>query len=284
MVTGRQPLGAAGLVATLLAFLAGAVALIAAAQTSTPPSAPMKNLAHLTNFNVIELRRYPIKDGERDNFARYFESYFPEAFQQQGAIIFGQFLEQEKADTFTWIRGFHTTDDRAKVNATFYYGPLWQEHKATMNSRLIDHTNVLLLKPLRPERGVNVMPAVDPVKEAAGAKGFVVMQIFAAQADKLDALVATAEKTFAQYREAGIREAGVLVTLDGPNNFPQLPFRTDGPYLVWLGVAKDKQSVERFTTIAREQSRVFAKPMLRSPPEIATMRPTQRSRLRWLEE
>jgi hypothetical protein len=270
--------------AAALAVMAGAAGLIASAQSPTASQATMKNLAHLTGFNVIELRRYPIKEGERENFARYFESYFPEAFQQEGAIIFGQFLEQEKTDTFTWIRGFRTTDDRAKVNASFYYGPLWQEHKVTMNSRLVDHTNVLLLKPLRPERSVSVLPAVDPVKEAAGAKGFIVMQIFAAHPDKLDALVSTAEKTFAQYREAGIREAGVLVTLDGPNNFPQLPFRTDGPYLVWLGIAKDKQALERFTTIAKEQSRAFAKPLLRSAPEVAVMRPSQRSRLRWLDE
>jgi hypothetical protein len=238
--------------AAALAVMAGAAGLIASAQSPTASQATMKNLAHLTGFNVVELRRYPIKEGERENFARYFESYFPEAFQQEGAIIFGQFLEQEKTDTFTWIRGFRTTDDRAK--------------------------------PLRPERSVSVLPAVDPVKEAAGAKGFIVMQIFAAHPDKLDALVSTAEKTFAQYREAGIREAGVLVTLDGPNNFPQLPFRTDGPYLVWLGIAKDKQALERFTTIAREQSRAFAKPLLRSAPEVAVMRPSQRSRLRWLDE
>jgi len=31
----------------------------------------------------------------------------------------------------------------------------------------------------------------------------------------------------------------VLVTLDVPNNFPQLPVRTDGPYLVWLGIVRD---------------------------------------------
>ena len=32
--------------------------------------------------------------------------------------------------------------------------------------------------------------------------------------------------------------ARFLVTLDVTNNFPQLPIRTDGPYLVWLGVRK----------------------------------------------
>ena len=40
---------------------------------------------------IVELRRYVITPGERDNFAQYFESYFPEAFQQLGATVFGQF-------------------------------------------------------------------------------------------------------------------------------------------------------------------------------------------------
>ena len=41
---------------------------------------------------------------------------------------------------------------------------------------------------------------------------------------------------------AGIREAAVLVTLDVTNNFPQLPVRSDGPYLVWLGIAPDDKA------------------------------------------
>jgi hypothetical protein len=35
-----------------------------------------------TDFEVIELRRYTIKDGARKNFAGYFEAYFPEAIEQ----------------------------------------------------------------------------------------------------------------------------------------------------------------------------------------------------------
>ena len=35
-----------------------------------------------------------------------FESYFPEAFEQMGPIIFGHFLERINRDGFTRIRGF----------------------------------------------------------------------------------------------------------------------------------------------------------------------------------
>jgi hypothetical protein len=55
----------------------------------------MIRVKHLNDFQVIEFRRYIVKEGEREHFAEYFESYFPEAFQQLGAIAFGQFFESK---------------------------------------------------------------------------------------------------------------------------------------------------------------------------------------------
>jgi len=131
----------------------------------------MEQVKHLTDFQVIEFRRYMITEGEREHFAQYFQSYFPEAIQQLGAIVFGQFLERKNHNLFTWIRGFKNMDARATINAALYYGPLWKEHRATMNNLLVDSDNVLLLRPLNQERGVLVLPAVDPVYETKGAQG-----------------------------------------------------------------------------------------------------------------
>jgi hypothetical protein len=36
---------------------------------------------------------------------------------------------------------------------------------------------------------------------------------------------------------------GVLITLDAANNFPHLPIRTDGPYLVGLGRLKGQRDI-----------------------------------------
>ena len=246
----------------------------------------MDRVKHLKDFQVIEFRRYTVKEGERERFAEYFESYFPEAFQQMGAIAFGQFFERKNPVGFTWMRGFKNTDARAVINAGFYYGPLWREHAFTMNSLMVDSNNVLLLRPLSPERGVAVLPSVDTVAERKGAQGVVVAQIFAVKANSVDAFAQQAEATFAGYRAAGAREAGVLVTLDAPNNFPQLPVRTDGPYLVWLGIVKDNQALEtQFTPLAERSSQsLSATGLLRGAPELVILDPTRRSRLRWLAE
>jgi hypothetical protein len=112
----------------------------------------------------------------------------------------------------------------------------------------------------------------------------VVAQIFAVKSGNVDAFAKEAETTFAAYRAAGAREAGVLVTLDAKNNFPQLPVRTDGPFLVWLGILKDNQMLETaFTPVAqRSLLSLSATGLLRGTPELIVLDPTPRSRLRWL--
>src|SRR5260370_5127774 len=170
-------------------------------------------------------------------------------------------------------------DERASVNGAFYKGPLWKEHSAAMNERLIDHTNVLLLRPLRPATAIACLPAVDPVREAQGAGGVVMAQIFSVKPGQVESFAEKAQSVFAAYRAAGVREAGVLVTLDAPNNFPRLPFRTDGPYLVWLGIVQDTHTLEsRFNPLAEHSSQsLFATDLLRSVPELVVLDPTTRS-------
>lgn len=243
----------------------------------------LKTIAHLKDFQVIELRRYTIKEGEREHFAGYFDTYFPEALEQAGTLVFGEFLERKNPLGFTWIRGYHNMDDRAISNAAFYFGPVWKEHKSTMISLIKDSDNVLLLRPLTQERGVTVLPMVDPVNES-NAQGVIVAQIFAVKLDSIDSFARRAEATFAAYRTAGVREAGVLVTLDVPNNLLQLSFRTDGPFLVWLGILKDNDALTtRFIPVAEQGVQALvATGLLRDDPETVILDPTRRSRLRWL--
>ncbi len=256
---------------------AGAAALAAAGANPA-----MNSVAHLKDFPVVEFRRYTIKDGERRHFAEYFESYFPEAFEQLGAIAFGQFLERNQPARFTWIRGFHSLDDRAAANGAFYDGPLWKEHRTTMNDMIVDSDDVLLLRPLDPARGIPVLPAVDPVREAQGARGVVAAWIFAVEPGEVDAFALRAEPAFSACRAAGAREAGALATLDVPNNFPRLPIRTDGPFLVWLGILEDEGKLDRLRSIAERSARELSSTgMLRGEPEFVVLEPTRRSRLRW---
>jgi len=243
----------------------------------------MNDTDPLSNFQVIEFRRYTIKEGERENFIRYFETYFPEAFEQLGALAFGQFRERGNASGFVWLRGFHSRFDRPVVNAAFYFGPLWREHSLKMNSLMKDSDNVLLLRPLAPDTEVTVLPTVDPVTEKNGVTGIAVAQILSLKNQPDEALSARLRRALSSYRVPGVREAGILVTLDAPNNFPQLPVRNDGPFLVWLGILRNEESLkESFTAAAQRVGETLAsEKLLRDTPELLVLEPTPRSRLRW---
>ena len=245
----------------------------------------MDDTAQLGHFDVIELRRYPVAPGKRPIFARYYEAWFPQAFEQLGVLVFGDFFERGAQNNFTWIRGFHTVQDHAIANARFYFGPVWREHKALANSLLPGaDDNVLELHALNAQTEVPALPAVDPVAEPKGAQGVVVAEIYAVKKEDMQLFSERALKAFSRYDVPGVRPAGVLVTLEGPNNFPLLPFRTDGPYLVALHIVRDGSVLTNTfdPLLIRTKQELTASAMLRRPPEVLVLDPARRSRLRWL--
>jgi hypothetical protein len=245
-------------------------------------SAVMETVAHLGDFPVVELRRYTVAQGQRARFTAWFDTYFPEAFEQLGAMVFGQFLERGDPDHFLWLRGYHDINARPIVNSAFYYGPLWKEHRTKVNAILPDSDNVLLLQPL-PGEPIPLLPAVDPVDEPRGAEGIVVAQLLPLAAGRETEFATDAGSLFDRYRIEGVRPAGVLATLDVPNNFPQLPVREDGPWLVWLGIARDEEALRRLRdAMAATERELVDGGGLRGAPETIVMDPSPRSRLRWL--
>ena len=256
---------------------------VTTAHADTDTRAALESVAHLDNYQVVELRRYDIAPRQRDRFVRYFDAYFPEAFEQLDCMVFGQFEDRAAPTRFVWLRGYRDINARPIADAAFYYGPVWREHRVKVNALFPGASdNVLLLRPLTPQTGIPVLPAVDPVDEPHGARGVVVAQIFAVKKGDEDAFAQRAQAAFARYQSMKLHPGGVLVTLDVPNNFPQLPIRTDGPFLVWLGVVENDAALKRFEALASDVERSLASTgMLRGAPERLVLDPTPRSRLRW---
>src|SRR6185437_6186976 len=167
----------------LSVFLLGAFCMstfVTAAHADTDTRAALESVAHLSNYQVVELRRYDIAPGQRDRFVRYFDAYFPEAFEQLDCMVFGQFEDRAAPTGFVWLRGYRDLNARPIADSSFYYGPVWREHRDKVNALFPGLSdNVLLLRPLTSDSGVTVLPAVDPVDEPQGAQGVVVAQIFA---------------------------------------------------------------------------------------------------------
>jgi hypothetical protein len=253
------------------------------AQAETDASAALESVAHLNGYPVVELRRYDIAPGQRGRFVRYFDTYFPEAFEQLDCMVFGQFEDRAAPTKFVWLRGYHDINARPIVDSAFYYGPVWREHRVKVNALFPGESdNVLLLRPLTPQTEIPVLPSVDPVDEPRGAQGVMMVQIFPVKKGEEDAFATRAQSAFTRYKSANVHPAGVLVTLDVPNNFPQLPIRTDGPFLVWLGIVEDDAALKQFEPLASQAERALTDSgMLRGAPERLVLDPTPRSRLRW---
>jgi len=237
--------------------------------------------AHLRGFDIVELRRYSIAPGQADRFGAWFDAYFPEAFEQLGALVVGQFVERREPDRFFWLRGYRRMDDRPVVNSAFYYGPVWREHRGKIRSILLDSRNALLMQAV-PGHPVPVLPAVDPLGDAGAARGTLVVQLLPVVPDREDEAVAALAGVAAGYPREALLDAGLLRTLDEPNNYPQLPLRTDVPWVAWIGLVRDDDALRGLEAAmdAAEQA-LQAGGWLRGPAERIVAAPTPRSRLRW---
>lgn len=100
---------------------------------------------------VLELRQYKIVPGRRDDMIDVFERWFVESQEELGMRLVGQFRDRDDPNRFTWIRSFADMEARERGLNAFYFGPVWQAHRAEANPLLLDNDNVLLLKPLTPE-------------------------------------------------------------------------------------------------------------------------------------
>jgi hypothetical protein len=234
------------------------------------------------DYLVIELRRYTARPGQRAAFGLLFESWFPEVFRQLGAVVFGHFLERDRQDRFTWLRGYAGMDARLAVNTVFYDGPVWAEHKAALNGLVLDTDDVLLFVPALPDSGVPVLAAVDPLAESGGAQGVVAALLCKVRPDALDAFVPLAQTVLAACSAAGARPAGLLRTLAVPNNFPRHPIREDGTYMLLLCVVPGEAALRDLTPAFAALEEQGAA-LLDAPCELLVLDPCARSRLRWQE-
>jgi hypothetical protein len=123
---------------------------------------------------IVELRQYTLHPNTRETLVRVFEEHFIEAQERYGMRILGQFRDLADPDRFVWIRDFPDMGARTQALEGFYSGPVWKEHSPVANATMIDHTNVLLLRPARPELGFRFDPGLRPPPGAAEIPGGVV--------------------------------------------------------------------------------------------------------------
>jgi NIPSNAP len=218
---------------------------------------------------VIELRQYTLKPGQRDTLIDLFDRYFVESQESTGMTVVGQFRDRQRPDRFVWLRGFQDMASRHRALERFYTGPVWSAHRTAANGTMIDSSDVLLLRPARPDAGILIdtdAPTGHATRVVAAIYQF---------AEPVDETRVTRlyKEIVPKLHARGVVIQGVFVTETAPNTFTRLPVREGEHVLVWVGsVERTDQSLEELATMSALDRRS-------SIPTLLDLEPTSRS---WL--
>ncbi len=218
---------------------------------------------------VVELRQYTHHPGTRDTLVRVFEEHFIEEQERCGMRVIGQFRDLADPDRFVWIRGFADMEGRTRALEEFYTGAVWKEHRDEANATLIDHTNVLLLKPAGPGLGLRFDPRLRPPRNAVETPGGVVVAtiVHLAVPVTVDVVASVARESEDGHATLLAR----LVTEPARNGYPRLPVREDASVVVSLAAYPSVQDCDPPAITSSAVARV----------ERLRLAPTRRSFLRY---
>lgn len=210
---------------------------------------------------IVELRQYTLHPGRRDDLIDLFEREFVESQESVGMTLIGQFRDLDDPDRFVWLRSFPDMETRRRSLEAFYFGPVWQAHRAAANATMIDSDNVLLLRPLDEASGFG-----PGHRRPQGASGRVVAGVHALRGPDDPLPGRFTHETVSALRKAGAASIAVLVTDTSPNAFPQLPVREGEPVLVWFAAFADPATADAAQGLFPEPSiqRLRLEPTARS--------------------
>jgi len=184
---------------------------------------------------VLELRRYALVPGRRDELIELFEREFVESQEETGATLLGQFRDLDDPDRFVWIRGFPDMDIRAESLAAFYGGPIWKHHAQAANATMVAPDDVYLLPPVHPMWALRTPPDPRPPVGAAEPESRVLVTIYhrdrAVDREFVDFFDGTVAPML---RDSGAEPLCYLHTEPAENTFPGLPVREGEHVFVWL--------------------------------------------------
>jgi hypothetical protein len=75
---------------------------------------------------LVEIRRYTLVPGRRQEFVDWFESEVAPAMTAVGMRILGSFVAVDDPDVFVYIRGFVDQAERDRLAEAFYASDAWE--------------------------------------------------------------------------------------------------------------------------------------------------------------
>ncbi|GAB3454610.1 NIPSNAP family protein [Actinophytocola sediminis] len=238
---------------------------------------------------VLELRQYTLHPGRRETLIDLFDREFIESQEELGIRLYGQFRDLDDDDRFVWLRGFTDMAARAEALAAFYDGPVWRAHREVANATMIDSDDVLLLRPVAPDRGFDLTGRARPSVGngiPARSDSLVTVTLYHLPPggdDFTELFVAEAAPMLA---DAGAAPLACLRTEPAENNYPALPVRGGENVFAWVAAFTDQDAhrehvsrLGRLTRWTHDLLPLLTKHLAR-PPEQLHLAPTARSLLR----
>jgi hypothetical protein len=239
--------------------------------TIAPPPSP----------ELVELRRYRLHPGRRDELVTLFEREFIETQEAVGLQVLGQFRDLDDAERFTWLRGFAGMAERLAGLQAFYGGPHWAAHRDAANATMLDSDDVFLLRPAWPGAGLPPRGEHPPQGAPDDAPGLLAVLLFHLEAPASAPLLAAARGPMdAALRESDARFTAWYLPAPERNDFPRLPVRENESMLVGFAMFDDEVAHARCLAGAPWQRTLRA-----LPPEVLRvvahrLAPTARSALK----
>lgn len=260
--------------------------LLSLACAGTRPAAAPTPMPQDTCCQILELRQYTLKPGQRDTLVDLFEREFLESQEAVDMRIPGEFRDLDRPERFVWLRGFSDMTSRHQGLTAFYGGPVWQAHRDVANGTMLDASNVLLLRPSRPGSGFHL--GERPGRGATTIPASVVLAtVYAFDAPVDEDFVRFFEHDLKPALEAaGLPVSAYFQTEYSLNTFTKLPIREGEHVFVWFtgapGAGALQERLSRLTASPAWSTRVAPelKRRLKSEPEVLRLSPGARSRLR----
>ena len=193
---------------------------------------------------VIEIRNYLIKPGQRDSYINGFETYFLDTLNAHGNYVLGQYRVKGAADNFVWIRGFEEMAARKTALENFFASLQWKKYSNIPGEHLLGYTNVYLLKPLNIAEGLEGRNGSFPIAWFGKPKGVAVVDFYVANGILENLIGFVDTKYDSLVRAAGVKDITYWVSETSPNNYPGLPVFQDKNLLVSIAFYKDEQEYQ----------------------------------------
>jgi hypothetical protein len=205
--------------------------------------------------NVVELRRYALHPGRREDLIALFDHHFVESQEACGMSVLGQFRDLDRPDDFVWLRGFADMESRRRALAAFYDGPVWAEHRDAANATMDRFDDVLLLKPAAKDCAFRLGGWQRPRSGAKASAAVFALYVFPVAEAKADAFHAYFEDVLEPLLiRAGAPVGALFATEPSENTYPRLPVRAGARVCVWLARFADRGEHDAFSARLRGSS------------------------------